>query len=72
MTDDCQIYQQVPHEVVIAKTLLGIEPRTDSVEYATRTNQRQEWGRGTPPKVREEDYNHPSHNQIYRKADRWY
>lgn len=40
MAYDSQIYQQVPHEVVISKTLLGIEPRTYGVEDTARTNQR--------------------------------
>ena len=62
MADDRQIYQQVPHEVMITKSLFGVEPRTDGVEYSARTNQREEWGRAVVPEEREEDHDHPTHN----------
>ena len=60
----------MPHKVVISKTLLGVENSTQSVEDSACANQRKKWGRGTLPKEREEDDNHPAHNQINRKANR--
>lgn len=67
-----QIYQQVPHEVVISKSLLGIDGCADGVEDASCANQCQKWGRGVVPKEREEDDNHPAHNQIDGEANRRY
>ena len=46
-----QVDKQVPHEVVIAKTLLGIENGTKCVEDAARANHYQKWGRGSKHKV---------------------
>jgi hypothetical protein len=63
-----QIDKQVPHKVVVSKTLLGVEDCTERVEDSARTNQRKKWGRGLFPKEREEDYNHPDNNEVNGKA----
>jgi hypothetical protein len=34
VADDRQVDKQVPHEVVITKTILGVEPRSNGVEDA--------------------------------------
>ena len=60
----------MPHKVVIAKTLLGVEDCAERVEDSARANQRKKWGRGLLPKEREEDDNHPTHNQINRQTNR--
>ena len=56
--------------MVVAETLLGIEGCAYGVADATRANQREKWGRGLLPKERDEDYNHPTHNQIDGEANR--
>ena len=70
VADNRQVDKQVPHEVVISKTLLGVENSSQGVEDATSANQRKKWGRGTIPKEREEDNNQPTHDQINSKANR--
>ena len=69
VAEHCKVDEQMPHKVVITKTLLCIDSCTDGVEDAACANQHQKWGRGVVPKEREEDDNHPTHNQINRKAD---
>ena len=68
VAEHCDIYQQMPHEVVISKSLLGVDNSSDGIEDSSSANQHQEWGRGVVPKEREEDDNHPAHNKIYGEA----
>ena len=39
VANNCQVNKQVPHEVVISKTLLGVEHRPQSIEDATCADQ---------------------------------
>ena len=67
-----QVDEQMPYEVVIFEPLLGIDGCTDGIEDSARANQHKKWGRGVVPEEREEDDNHPAHNQVDGEADRRY
>lgn len=58
----------MPYEVVVTKSLLGVEVGTEGVEYSTRSNKHEKRGRGLPPKEREKDYDHPTHNEVDGKT----
>ena len=64
-----QINQQMPHQMMVLKRLLGIEYRPDGVEHATQRDERDELPRGVAHEEREEEDHGPSHHQIYGQAD---
>ena len=72
MAEHCEVDEKVPHEVVILETLLRVDGCTDGIEDSARTNQHKKWGRGVVPEEREEDDNHPAHNQVDGEAYRRY
>lgn len=68
----CQIDQQMPHQVVVTKGLLGIEYGAYGVEYSAQRNERDELPRGVTHEEREEEDDGPPHHQIDRQADGGY
>ena len=63
-----KIYEQMPHQMVMAKSLLGVEYCTYCVENSAQRNERYESPRSVTQKQREEEYDGPAHNQINRKT----
>jgi hypothetical protein len=61
----------MPNKMMVLEPLLGVENCTQGVEYAACPNQSKKWGRGLSPKEREEDNNHPTHNEVDCKANGW-
>ena len=64
-----KVYQQMPHQMVMTKSLLGVEYRANGVEHTAKGYVSDKLPRGVTQKQREEEYNGPAHHEIYRKAD---
>ena len=54
----------MPDKVVVSKPLSCIEECSESIEDSACANQHQKRSRGVVPKEREEEDNHPAHNQV--------
>ena len=63
------VYHQMPHKVVVLKSLLCVEPCADCVEYSAGGNEYKQREGGVSQKERKEENYSPSHNQINRQTD---
>ena len=64
-----KVYQQMPHQMVITKSLHSIEDSTDGIEHSAQSDKEYKLPRGVTQKEREEEDYGPTHDKIYRQAD---
>ena len=62
----------MPHHVVIAEALAGVEPCAERVEQAAQRNERHEGRRSVADEQREEEDDRPAHDQVDSQTDGGY
>ena len=70
MGRDREVDHQVPHHVVVAESLHGIDPGSQRVTHAARGDQHDQGRGGMAQKERKEEQDRPPHDQINRQAQR--
>ena len=72
MRSSGQIYQQMPHQVVMTKGFFSIEHSTHGIKDPSEGDERDKLPRGVTNKERKEKYYGPAHNKVYSQAHSGY
>ena len=72
MRSSGQIYQQMPHQVVMTKGFFSIEHSTHGIKDSSEGYERDKLPRGVTNEERKEKYYGPAHNKVYSQAHSGY